>query len=147
MQFGFLVLEDIGNACCFVAKICKDSSFFWGSGFRVGRLFWVFTWWEGVIVFVGMQDMSDGLRFNLFAMFTDGVGVQSVGEESYGTEFMARGVAGIIWDDVVSNSWFLIHCKVELTWTSMDGNVQKTNRVVVLLFNCEIELEDVCSRQ
>ena len=50
------------------------------------------------------------------------------------------GLAGIIWDDVVSNSWFSVHCKVELTWTSMDGNVQKTNRFVVLLFNCEIEV-------
>jgi len=58
----------------------------------VGGLFRVFTWWEGAIVFVGMQDMSDGLRFDLFVMFTDGVGVQSVGEESYGTEFMARGM-------------------------------------------------------
>ena len=84
--------------------------------------------------------MSDGLRFDLFVVFTDGIGVQSVGEESYGAEFMARGMTGIIWDDVVGDSWFSVHCKVELTWTSMDSNVQEVNRVIVLLFNCEIEI-------
>ena len=106
-------MEDIGNSCCFTAKICKNSSLFWGNGFCVVRLFKVFLWWRGVTVFVGVQDMSDGLRFDLFALFTDGVGIQSVGEETYGTEFMARGVAGIVWDDVVGNSRFSVHCKVE----------------------------------
>ena len=57
--------------------------------------------------------MSDGHGFNLFILFTDGIGIQSVSEKSYGTEFVVRGVAGVVRDDVVSNCRFSVYCKFE----------------------------------
>ena len=60
-----------------------------------------------------MQDMSDGHGFCLFTLFTDGIGVQSVGEESYGTEFVVGGVARVVRDDMIGNCWFSVYCKFE----------------------------------
>ena len=57
--------------------------------------------------------MSDGHGFNLFILFTDGIGIQSVREKSYGTEFVVREVVGAVRDDVVSNCRFSLYCKFQ----------------------------------
>jgi len=55
--------------------------------------------------------MSDGQRFNLFVLCTDGVGIHSVSDKSYGTDFVVRGMVGVIRDDVVGNCRFSVYCK------------------------------------
>ena len=133
-------MEDIGDFSCFMAKICKDGSLFLGSRFRVVCLFAIFLRWREVIVFVGMQNMSDGYGFYLFTLFTDRVSVQPISEESYGTEFVTGGVAGVVRDDVICGCRFSVYCKFEFLWASMDGSVQKIDPIVVLLFDCKVEI-------